>query len=61
MPGCIGYLPAAPGDIFSESEVFQRLTDVYNQLDHPQAPSYNLEKDKEEKIILDLVSDDEQN
>merc|ERR1719219_367980 len=35
-PGCIGYRAAAPpgGDIFSGSDYFQRLTDVYNRLDH---------------------------
>ena len=71
MPGCISYLPeasgdifsyqAAPGDIFSESEVFQRLADVYNQLDHPQSTSSYPEKGATEKIFLDLVFDDEQN
>ena len=62
-PGCISYRGPAPGDFFpAEGEVFQRLTDVYNQLDHPQTTSsYNTEESTEEKMILDLVFDDEQN
>ena len=68
MPGCISYLPPgdifsyqeAPGDIFSEGEVFQRLADVYNQLDHPQSTSSYPQKGTTEKIFLDFVPDDEQ-
>ena len=44
-----------------EGEVFQRLTDVYNQLDHPQTTPSSPGEGTEEKMILDLVFDDEQN
>ena len=62
MPGCISYrAPAQPGrEIFSGGEVFQRLTDVYNQLDHPRTTSSYPEESTKEKIILDLVVDGEQ-
>ena len=57
-PGDIFSNQEAPGDIFLEGEVFQRLADVYNQLDHPQSTSSYPEKGATEKIFLDLVSDD---
>jgi len=84
MPGCISYLSpvATPldvasnqeqhGDVFYEdlqrlTDVYnqldhpQRLTDVYNQLDHPQSTASSAEKSGKEKIFLDLVFDENQN
>ena len=63
--GCIRY-PATLGDttvdMFSkpEGEIFERLTDVYNQLDHPQTTPSSPGEGTDEKMILDLVFDDEQ-
>ena len=42
----------------TDNEAFQRLTDIYNTLDHPQS-SYNYsEEGATEKVVLDLVYDD---
>ena len=70
MWGCTSYLAELrKTDIFPnndndndndiDNEAFQRLTDIYNTLDHPQS-SYNYsEIGATEKVVLDLVYHDE--
>ena len=67
MWGCNSYLaelrktdifPNYDNDNDIDNEAFERLTDIYNMLDHPQS-SYNYsEEGATEKVVLDLVYDD---